>query len=318
MELAGNAQSGEPLTAQLPACQPTPGARRLGAPSLPGVTVLLLLLLLALAAPATAQTDLDALMERVLENREESWRQLQGLLLSEREELSVTGPDLRRLFGMEREHVWVARDGKAVRHPVRVNGVAVSDTSEDDDEHEEATLGKFMRFPFDPGNYYLVGRETLAGVEVLRIEYYPTRMYEDDEDEDKDDDKDEAGEGRRVRPDDEIDEGDAMERRLNFAFNKVTRVTLWVDAAQQRMVKATFENVDFSFLPGRSLVRVEQARATMEMGQPFAGVWLPVQTTVEGAATLATGTYSVTYRRDYFDYRQTDVRMRFRVGGFDP
>lgn len=282
---------------------------------------LVALLLLLAAAPARGQTDLDVLMERVLEHREESWRQLQGLLLSEREHLSVIGPDLRRLFGMEREYVWVARDGKAVRSPVRVNGVAVTGPRDpDDEEHEEATLGKFMRFPFEPGNYYLVGRESLAGVDVLRIEYYPTRMYESD---DKDAPGGTASSGRKGKDAgtgaDAEDEADAaMERRLQFAFNKVTRVTLWVDPAEQRMVKATFENVDFSFLPGRSLVRVEHARATMEMAQPIAGVWLPVQTTVEGAATLATGTYGVTYRREYFDYRQADVRVRFRVDEFQP
>lgn len=95
-------------------------------------------------------------------------------------------------------------------------------------------------------------------------------------------------------------------------------MTLWVDPAQHQIVRATFDNVDFSFLPGRSLVRVEQAQATMEMGQPFPGAWLPVQTTVEGAATLATGTYRAAYRRDYFDYKRTDVRVRFRIHEPEP
>lgn len=256
-----------------------------------------------MVSPATAQTDLDALMQRVVKNRDESWRQLQEFLLSEREQLSLTGPDFTRLYGIDREFIWVARDGKAVRTLVRVNGVAASDRARQDDEHEEATLGKFMRFPFDPGNYYLAGRETLAGVDVLRIEYYPTRLFTPDEkDAEKAADKDR----------------DALEQRLDFAFNKVSLVTLWVDPAQHQIVRATFDNVDFSFLPGRSLVRVEQAQATMEMGQPFAGVWLPVQTTVEGAATLATGTYRATYRRDYFDYKRTDVRVRFRIREPEP
>lgn len=270
--------------------------------------------------PATAETDLDALMQRVLKNRDESWRQLQAFLFSEREQFSLTGPDFTRLYGMDREFIWVARDGKAVRTLVRVNGVAAADRAEQDDEHEEATLGKFMRFPFDPGNYYLAGRETLAGVEVLRIEYYPTRLFSPHE---KDAEKDAAREaGRAARTDradrKDRDDRDAVEQRMDFAFNKVSLVTLWVDPAQHQIVRATFDNVDFSFLPGRSLVRVEQAQATMEMGQPFTGVWLPVQTTVEGAATLATGTYRATYRRDYFDYKRTDVRVRFRVREPEP
>ncbi len=36
-----------------------------------------------------------------------------------------------------------------------------------------------MDFKFEAGNYYLAGRETLEGHDVLRIEYYPTRMFDD-------------------------------------------------------------------------------------------------------------------------------------------
>ena len=39
-----------------------------------------------------------------------------------------------------------------------------------------------MDFKFEPGNYYLAGREQLEGQQVLRIEYYPTRMFNDDDD----------------------------------------------------------------------------------------------------------------------------------------
>ena len=253
-------------------------------------------------AEASGETtsDIDALMARVLKNRDQSWRQLQEFLLSEREQLSLTGPDFTRLYGIDREFIWVARDGKAVRTVTRVNGVQVSGgtmrVAKSDDE--EATLGKFMRFPFDPGNYYLAGRETIGAVEVLRIEYYPTRMFRSDDKEPR--------------------QRDAVEERLDVAFNKVSQVTLWVDPAQHQIVRATFDNVDFSFLPGRSLVRVESAQATMEMGQPFAGIWLPARTSIEGAATLATGTYRVSYEREYYDYRRTDVRVRFRFREPEP
>ena len=67
------------------------------------------------AGPVTAQTDLDALMARVLANREQSWRQLQEYLLDEREHVELVGPDVTRLYGMHREFVWVARDGVSVR-----------------------------------------------------------------------------------------------------------------------------------------------------------------------------------------------------------
>ena len=41
----------------------------------------------------------------------------------------------------------------------------------------------FMDFKFEPGNYYLAGRESSKGKDVLRIEYYPTNLFNDDDDE---------------------------------------------------------------------------------------------------------------------------------------
>ena len=35
----------------------------------------------------------------------------------------------------------------------------------------------FLRFKFDPGQYALAGREQLEGRDVLRIEYYPTKLF---------------------------------------------------------------------------------------------------------------------------------------------
>ena len=35
----------------------------------------------------------------------------------------------------------------------------------------------FLRFKFEEGKYALVGRETLDGRDVLRVEYYPARMF---------------------------------------------------------------------------------------------------------------------------------------------
>ncbi len=41
----------------------------------------------------------------------------------------------------------------------------------------------FMDFKFEPGNYYLAGREKLEGQDVLKIEYYPTNLFNDQDDE---------------------------------------------------------------------------------------------------------------------------------------
>ena len=304
-------------------------------------------------APAPA-TDLDALMERVLANRDQTWRSLQEYLLAERETFRLVGPDGAPMFGIQKEFLWVAREGRAVRSPVRVNGVAVgaetrrreeAEWQADEDRRAEKAQAKaetgqpttgdveeamrkgeprfisevqFLKFKFEPGNYYLVGKETLAGREVLRIEYYPRRLFSDFEKtgDDFEKDRDEraraeaeaAAAGRKRR---EVTLAD--ERRLEQAMNKVSLVTLWVDPAVFQVVRYTFDNVDFNFLPGRAFVRVDTATATMSMGQPFPGVWLPESLAVEGALTLATGTFRGEYSRRFSDYRQGDVQMRFRV-----
>jgi hypothetical protein len=291
------------------------------------------------SAPSPA-SDLDTLMARVLTNRDQSWRRLQEYLLAERETFRLIGPDGGAMFGMDKEFLWVAREGRAVRSPVRVNGVAVgeakrreaeADWQKDDDARaakaaaragsDKATAAdveaamrsgeprfisevQFLRFKFEPGNYYFVGRETLAGREVLRIEYYPRRLFADDDDRHASTDAKGAGEAKGTSDDDV---------RIEQAMNKVSLVTLWVDPGVDQIVRYTFDNVDFNFLPGRSLVRVDTAKATMTMGQPFPGVWLPDSLTVEGALTLATGSYRAEYARRFRDYREADVQVRFRV-----
>jgi hypothetical protein len=35
----------------------------------------------------------------------------------------------------------------------------------------------FLQFKFEPGNYYLVGRESIGDRPVVKIEYYPTRLF---------------------------------------------------------------------------------------------------------------------------------------------
>jgi hypothetical protein len=306
----------------------------------------------AAAPPASATTaapresDLDQLMARVLANRDQSWRKLQEYLLDERESFRLVGPDGSPMFGRQQEFVWVARDGRAVRSPVRVNGVAVDEATRrraevkwtaDEERRAEraaakettstATTGdvedamkrgeprfisevQFLRFKFEPGNYYFVGKESLAGRDVLRIEYYPRNLFSEESDKAR----------REAKPRDGATAGkqggdaeDDTEVRLERALNKVSLVTLWVDPSVHQVVRYTFDNVDFNFLPGRSLVRVDTATATMTMSQPFAGIWLPESLTVEGALTLATGTYRAEYARRFSNYRQGDVQVRFRL-----
>ena len=171
----------------------------------------------------------------------------------------------------------------------------------------------FMDFKFDPGNYYLAGREQLEGKDVLRIEYYPTRMFDDDDDDDDRDKKREAArerdanKGRRKTHGEREEE---LERNIERRMNKTALVTLWVDPSEHQIVKYTFDNVWLDFLPGAWLVRVDELRASMTMGQPFAGVWLPREMNVRAGITLANGSYEAGYSRAFSQYREAEVKSR--------
>jgi hypothetical protein len=165
----------------------------------------------------------------------------------------------------------------------------------------------FMNFHFEPGNYYLAGRETLEGRQVLHIEYYPTHLFQDEHhDRHTKDGKD--SKDTESRDKEEID----FERK----FNKVALVTLWVDPQEHQIVKFTFNNVDFGFLPGRWLVRADDVTASMIMSQPIKGIWLPREISGRGRITLANGSYEVRYGREFLDYQQGEVKTRIR--GYTP
>jgi len=195
----------------------------------------------------------------------------------------------------------------------------------------------FMKFPFEPGNYYLAGRETIDGREVVKIEYYPSKLFKDDEEGVKADGTKDAkkggtsisvnakgevnvshtgpiaeGKGRadtRKKP----DKGDEMEQEIERAMNKVTLVTMWVDPAEFQIVRFTFDNVDFNFLPGRAIVRVDEAKASMTMGRYFDNVWLPKEIVFRAGATFASGSYKFSYGREFYDYRKGEVSARIRA-----
>jgi hypothetical protein len=185
----------------------------------------------------------------------------------------------------------------------------------------------FLDFKFEPGNYYLVGRESLDGHEVLRVEYYPRKMFTDEPDPNPEPNltislgdeppkaKETKPEGqkpakpRREQSQKEKDFEDAIERKMN----KTSLVTLWIDPAEHQIVQYTFDNVWLDFLPGRWLVRVDDIRASMRMGQPFKGVWLPQAITIHAGVTLASGSYEASYRRTFSDFREADVTSKIRV-----
>ncbi len=297
------------------------------------------------------RSDLDAFMAKVLERRNENWRTLHDYILSEREAFELLGPGDQKLEGLRREFQWFIRDGFLIRSPVKSNGAAVADSERkayeahwmrveqrreerrlqrleeaaaknvkpadevdpDDEEDMTPTAGEprfiseayFLRFKFEPGNYYLGGREQFEGREVIRIEYYPTRLF------DLNDDRHRRGRGQQAaKP--KSDKDAQMERDIDRGLNKVSQVTLWVDPKEYQIVKFTFDNPDFNFLPGRSIIRVDEARASMTMGVFFENVWLPRSLTFSGTVTVAMGSYRMRYDREFYDYRKGEVSAKIR------
>ena len=168
----------------------------------------------------------------------------------------------------------------------------------------------FLDFKFEPGNYYLAGRERLEGHEVLRIEYYPTRMFGEHEEQREQRAGESSRRGRRGSRADPEREDRERNQDIERRINKTALVTLWVDPAEHQIVKYTFENVWLDFLPGAWLVRMDEIRASMTMGQPFPEVWLPRGMQVQAGVTLATGSFDIGYGREFSGYRLAEVKTR--------
>jgi hypothetical protein len=293
------------------------------------------------ASPATATTrDLDLFMEKVLARREANRKTRDDYVLDETEAFQILGPGRTSLHRMKREYTWYVRDGMHVRSPVRFDGVAVGDAARD--EYERAWIRRerkrqerrakrdmtrtgadlgpggmpteprfvseayFMDFKFESGNYLLAGREPFEGHDVLRIEYYPTRLFSDDDAAPPRDGRRDTREARRDRERD-----DDISRKMN----KTALVTLWVDPAEHQIVKYTFDNVWLDFLPGAWLVRVDEVRASMTMSQPFPGVWLPRDINIHAGLTLASGSFEASLSRTFSEYREAHVSTKIRVPG---
>ena len=177
----------------------------------------------------------------------------------------------------------------------------------------------FMKFKFEPGNYYFAGRERLDGREVLKIEYLPSKLFADDEHRAEqggaaspETKKDAAADKPRRRPRERSDKDAENEARLEQAMNKTSTVTMWIDPQEYQIVRFTFDNADWGFLPGRQLIRLDEARASMTMGRVFEQVWLPKDVTFGGSATFASGTVRVRYAREFYDYRRGEVSAKIR------
>ena len=174
--------------------------------------------------------------------------------------------------------------------PVGDPGSAVSDPQV---QPRFVSESYFLDFPFEPGNYFFAGRETVAGHEVVKIEYYPEQLFSEN-----------VPASQRER-----------DEEVNTGFEKTSLVTLWIEPEEYQIVKFTFDTVGFEFWPYRWLVRLDDLKASMVMGQPIEEVWLPEAIELTGKLSLATGSFTVRYTRTFSDYRQADVETTIRSYG---
>ena len=195
---------------------------------------------------------------------------------------------------------------------VTIDGGAAADTAADDKLAQDLSgvirqnrppqfisSAYFLRFKFEEGKYALAGRDTFDGREVLRIEYYPARMF--------------GGTDRRRSGKPPSAEDAARDAEFQRLMNKVALVTLWVEPKAHQIVKYTFDNVGFDFLPAQWLVHVSDVKATMTVGQPFSDVWLPTHMEINLAMMLAVGQFDVRYGLDYHDYRVPSVTSKVGI-----
>ena len=125
------------------------------------------------------------------------------------------------------------------------------------------------------------------------------------------------GRARRPRPRSKEDQekDKRQEEVFRRVLNKVALITLWIEPTSHQIVKYTFDNIDFDFLPGQWLVHVDTAKASMTMGQPFQDVWLPRGIDVNVGVTLANGKFTFRETVTYHDYREATVTSKVGVPG---
>jgi hypothetical protein len=290
-------------------------------------------------------------MRQVLASRDANWKKLQQYVLDERELIELHGPGRILLWGERREYTWFIREGFFVRSPIKFNGVEIADAErrkfeadylhrvQERDKRRARRLAEaagdptpapgpadpaedlvprdvdalirqtrepefissayFLRFKFEEGKYALVGREVLDGRDVLRIEYYPTKLF--------------GGTDRRRTGREPSDPDKARDAQFQHLMNKVALVTLWVEPKAHQIVKYTFDNVGFDFLPAQWLVHVSDLKATMTVGQPFPDVWLPTSMELNLAMTVAIGQFDLRYGLEYRDYRVPSVTSKIGI-----
>ena len=156
----------------------------------------------------------------------------------------------------------------------------------------------YTDWTFEPGRFYLVGREAVAGGEALQIEYYPLDARQAP-----------AGE------EDDFEGGDFGEEdfvdRVVGSVHRRTLHTFRVDPATLDLVEHTVENSGLPGFPLRWLLRVDGFRAEMALAPlaedgPLGEIRMPKRVEVRGSLSTGLGDLEVVVTREFFDYRRTE------------
>ncbi len=89
-------------------------------------------------------------------------------------------------------------------------------------------------------------------------------------------------------------------------------ITMWIEPKDHQILQYQFSNIDFDFLPGRALVRLDELRAAMRMREAFPDVWLPDTVAMSFGMTMALGEVAARYDVKYHDYKLAEVKARVR------
>lgn len=225
-----------------------------------------------------------------------------GVTVSEEERRSYEKRFLQREQSREKRAQERAKEAaeKAGAEPVVVS-VDENTLLRQSREPEFISSAYFLKFKFEEGKYAFAGRETIDGKELLKVEYYPRKLFSKEQN---------SRAHRRDQGDRSRD--DNREAALEQMLNKVSLVTMWIEPAAFQIVKYNFENVNLDFLPAAWLVRLTDVRATMLMHQPFPDVWLPKDLDFYFSAMLAIGEMDARYRINYSNYKLATATARIK------
>lgn len=233
-----------------------------------------------------------------------------GVTISEEDRRRYEADFLRREEGRERRRRQVGPvvvEGSTPRPPERaaaVEGDAPTDAQgliRQSREPQFISSAYFLKFKFEEGKYAFVGRETVDGRELLKVEYYPERLFSKEQN------------SRQHRRDMDMKLKDNnYEATLEQMLNKVSMVTLWIEPSAHQIVKYDFTNVNLDFLPGAWLMRLTDATASMEMHMPFPDVWLPKGIDMYFSMMLAVGEMDARYRITYENYKLATTVSRIK------